>query len=328
MKYFQHRADAVRRVTWVCGSEQVLVEEVIDHVRSKVGASDFDYVSLVAGATADRDIWAAANQYPVDPKANRLVLVRDVHKIQRWEPLEAWLANSKALPTIHLLLVSGDADFTYQDDALCPPCYWIRHHSAGDLVRCAPLADRVPLGKDRRPTRPGPPDLVKWLQGHAPMEDSTAEYLLGRVGGSLSRARNVAWKARLFPGTLTEQAIDVLCSEEPAEDFVGRLIALDKRAASQAAEFVPPREYSRVIGELEYRLNVVGQVYDLIRQRKTMRDAASIGLPVYVAKQVWGSAKHYDESRQLQCRKLLSVVDEYVQAGPQTGQLEGLVALW
>lgn len=101
------QAAEVKRVTWVCGSERILVEEVVDSVRANLHASDMDYVSLVAGSSPDREIWAALNQYPFDPKANRLVLVRDVERVKRWAPFLDWMANSRLLPTNYALFVSS-----------------------------------------------------------------------------------------------------------------------------------------------------------------------------------------------------------------------------
>ena len=330
-RYRKGRWNATRRVTWVCGEERVLVEEVVDHVRDFVAADAVDYVSLVAGVAGDRDIWAAANQYPVDPSARRLVLVRSAQWVKRWAPLQAWLADVRSMPQTYLLFVSDDEDFPHKEvdgkQELSPPCSWLRDSSSASIVKCGPLAATVPM-QHGRPTRPGPSDAVAWLQTHATMEDKTAEYLLTRVGGNLAAARNVAKKAALFDGVVSEQIIDVLCREAPAEDFVMRLITLDKQRAIEAGGFVPPNDYLRVIGEVDNRLQIAGQVYDMLRQRKTMRDAASSGLPPFVLRQVWDSARHYDEQKQKKCRQTLAFVDEQVRAGNRTGALAALVAMW
>jgi len=323
---FMQRGRDPGRVTWVCGTEWVLREEVVDHVRDQVGAADYDSMAFVGGGDADRDIWAGANQYPVDPSAPRFVLVREAERIRHWLPLKDWITNSRALPTVHLVFVSSEPDFTKEDDKLAPPCSWIRQWSSGDLVRCSPLAATVPT-KNGRPTRAGPSDAVAWVQNICPMSERTAIYLLTKSGGDLSRAKNTAIKARMFGG-LTERAVDLLGTNAPEEDFVLRLIALDKAEAIKAAPLVPPSEYPRVLGEVEYRLQTVSKVQDLLRQRRSAHEAGAVGLPVFAAKQVWTSAKHYDDRKQEHCRKVLAMLDEYVQSGSRDGVLEGLVALW
>src|SRR5207247_5800197 len=102
----------LRKVTWVCGDQQVLVDEVVDTIRARLRVSELDYASFTGGVDLDRDIWAAANQYPLNPTANRLVLVRRAEKVRNWQPLEGWLAASRQLPGNHLLYVAAADDFT------------------------------------------------------------------------------------------------------------------------------------------------------------------------------------------------------------------------
>lgn len=73
----------VKRVTWVCGPERLLVEEVVDTTRRQIAASDMDYVTISCVPSAEnkepvKDMWDAASQYPLVPGANRLILCRSV----------------------------------------------------------------------------------------------------------------------------------------------------------------------------------------------------------------------------------------------------------
>lgn len=327
-QYMKARQDEVRRITWVCGQESLLKAEVVEHVRDRVDAKLADTMAYIGGESLDRDIWAQANTYPVDPHAKRLIIVHDAQRIKRWKPLKDWIDNSKSLPTTYLVFDSVAEDFTRGSDLkLTPPCEWIRHWSSGDLVNCSPLAATVPT-KNGRPTRPGPSDAVAWVQNICPMPERVAEHLLTKCAGDLHRVKWAARKAALFEQEPTAKVIDLLGADVPEDDFVMRLVSMQKPEAMKAIPLIPVREYRRVLGDVEHRLNTVHKVHKLQRLQRTFKEASQVGLSPYAAKQVWDAAKYYDKRKQTHCRLLLARCDEDVQCGERTGVLEGLVALW
>lgn len=314
--YTQWRALAdkgeVKRVTWVCGSERVLVEELVDHVRSTLAVSDLDYACLVAGSTKDRDIWAAANQYPTDPTAPRLVVIREAQLIKRWAGLFSWLDESRLLPTVHLLFVSSEADLDTELE------HQARIRDRGRVIRCAPLEQEA---------------AIAWVCRQAPVLDKlAAAYLLTRTGGDLGRARSVCQKLALFPQleSVTDATIDTLCSVSPASEFVDALLLLNRPAAFEALEAMTPDTYARGIGLLDSRLDLLERLHFAVKRKMGMREIAGMrGVPVFLARKYIGVAKHYDPASIRHRRQLLSVVDSAVfGATPQPASMEALISLW
>lgn len=305
----------VRRVTWVCGDQRVLVEEVVDTVRGLLKASDIDFVSLIAGEIPDREIWAAANQYTMTPGANRLVQVRNVERIRRWEPLDEWMINTRKLPNSYLLFVSSEPDVPYSlvgDKRVPKPYIEAIKPPRGHVVRCG---------------MPNETDAVSWAKRRAPLDDEMARYLLMRTGGNLALAASVCAKLNLFgnvnPGP---KVIDELCREVPSDSFVELVLMLKKREALIAAEGVDPREYRRIVGLLDQRLDLLLALNRVLRVGQTPREVQ--GMPVFLVRQFWPYAKHYDERRCAQIRRVLAVVDEALKGGAKDAVLEAIVALW
>lgn len=297
----------VKRVTWVCGAERVLVEEVVDHVRQTVGAGDFDRVSLTAGEVPEREVWAAVNQCPSDPRAARLVVVRAAEKLKRWNALADWVDAYRELPNTKLLLVSGEADY----DVELAHVALVRDR--GHLVRCS---------------TPNETDCVAWVRRHAPCLDPTdARYLLARVGGDLRRAKNVCLKLRAFEAASAgRDVVDALTAESPGEDLVDALVALRKAEALRALEALHVREYSRVVGVLDSRLDDVVKVAEAARRKVPAKEVK--GVPIFRAIQLYPVVRHYDRGRVDAARAAIAVVDDAVQAGAREGTLESLICLW
>lgn len=307
-------AGTVARVTWVCGAEKVLVEEVVDFIRTTLAPEDIDYASFLATGTArDREMWASCNQYPLQERAARLVLVRDAEKIKKWEPLFSWLDNRRLLPTVHLLFISNEEDLNTE----------LSHQAAfrdkGHIIRCS---------------TPKPEDLIAWVQRRAECGPAVADYLLKRVGGDLGRAANVLWKASIFDGELTTELVDILSSEAPADDFVMALCDVKRARAFTAIEGLSLNDYGKVIGNLDQRLDLLTKLNAAVRKNLGLREIVQMkGVPLFLARQLIHSAKTYDAARVAHCRRLLAIVDDSMRGGgdyanPQPGQLEALVALW
>lgn len=304
----------IRKVTWVCGEQRVLVEEVVDATRTALQASDLDYVSVTAAAVPDREVWAAANQYPMTPGANRLILVRDAEKIKNWEPLSKWIAEGRRLPTVHLLFVGREADFPHvvqrgKKVGFQPHIEAIR--GRGRLVRCS---------------TPNEADCVAWVKRRSSLDDRTALYLLQRAGGNLATVASVCAKVSLFNRRVGPQIIDRLCSEVPADSFVDALLMLKKRQAVMAIEGMSESEYFGVIGLLDFRLDLMASLWRMVRAGQTARDAQ--GMPQFLVRQFLPFAKHYDPKRCAYARRVLAIIDQSLQGGARKGVLESLVALW
>lgn len=310
---WRHAADRgeLRRVTWVCGEQRVLVEEVVDTVRLLVSPGPLDYAALTAGEVTEQEIWAAASLFPVGGR--RLVLIRDAHRLRNFGPLMTWLTHLRELRDVYLMFVSADADLPHTGtgraaqptdyiEAIRPP--------RGHLVRCSAL---------------NPADAVMWLQRKATLDDDTATHLLARTGGDLTAAGAVAAKLALFDGQPSARAIDTLVARAPHE-FTDALIFDRKPDALHAITAVPAKDYPRITGQLDSRLDLLAALWRATRAGLRSREIH--GLPQFLVHRYLPAAKLYDPDRLHRARTALAVVDDAVRRGITTGALEALTALW
>lgn len=294
-----------------------------------------DYEILVAGADKDREVWAAANQYPMAPQANRLIVVRDAEKVKNWTPLEPWLNSTRTLPTVYLVFISNDDHYYVrgQDGKLTsdlkahlPP---FRDKSAGALIRCvSPSADIPRDPKTKRPMREVS-DLQAYVQSLLPMRADVASHVIDRLAGDLGQIKNLCAKAAVFKGEPTVAIVDALCEPAPGDEFVLDLIRLDKKSAFLALDKLSPSEYLMTLGNASYWLDVTSRVADGLRQRKTSADMAQMpGLGRFQVQTVLQAAKAYDKHRVSHCRSVLAMADEAVRQGVTDSPMQVLTALW
>jgi DNA polymerase III delta subunit len=304
-----------RRVTWVCGNQPVLVEEVVDTTRAALLATDLDYTSLTAGQHPDRDIWAAALQYPLQPGVARLVLVRDAHRISHWAPLNTFLTAARQLPTNHLLFVSPEPDFP-------------AHTVAGKRAGLAAHAELI-RGKGRlvRCAMPNETDLIAWVRRRAPaMDDEMIRYLLTRAGANLATVAGTCKKIAALKGNPGPATIDVLCTPAPAESFVDNLLARKPVDALRTVATLTDRDALAAIALLDTRLDLLAALWRSTRAGLSARDVT--GVPVFLVRRYLPIAKHYDPKRVVYARRVLAVVDNALRNGARGGVLEALTALW
>lgn len=306
---------------WVCGSERVLVEEVVDQTRAAIDAPAVDYYSFAAGADRERDIWDAINQYSIDPTAKRLIVVRSADKLKSWGRLDQWLAASRSVSATYVLFVSDSPDFPYEPSREHPgklsktlKPYAAAIKARGKLVRCSPLRDE---------------DLREYVRRRIEVSDLVLDYLLARVGGSVARLNNVLLQMEMFKGSLSRELVDLFCSPSPEESFTKALLFERKQQAFVNAKSLAPDEYSRTIGVLNSHLTYLGKMNKAVRARRTPTEIIRAGdIPAAFVREMLLSAKLYDEGKRNHCRVLLAIADDAVARGERVGVMEALISLW
>lgn len=308
------RAGDFRRVTWICGDQPVLIEEVIDTIRDHLRPSELDRLTLHSGPTFDRDVWATANQHLLNPGSNRMILIRDADRLTRWDQLTLWLTRTRQLPGVYLVFVSNDTDLPASNvngrKTLKPHIAQIKA-PRGSLVRC---------------TLPTEADTLAWIRRRATMDDHTARYLLTRTGGNLTAAAAVCAKLNLFDTTAGKASIDALVNETPAADLADSLIAADRRRALLAADRVTERDLHRLIALLDSRLDLLQQLHRNLAQGSSWRD--NQGINPYLVRQYQPYARDYDPRTCARRRRVLAVIDDAIRNGAHIGLVEALIALW
>lgn len=315
--------DGVKRFTYVCGPDRLLVEEIVDDVRRRVEPNDLDYVVLYAGEVKDKEIWAQVNQYTATQEIwvegerrqrKRLVVVRDAEKVKSWAGFEDWITSGEmgrgTRAQVVVLFVGSDHEWS--PDRM--PDVRDRIIKSGLYVKAGPLKDEA---------------AVEYLCRSGKVDAHHAKYLLDRVGHDLDAAANCVRKMKYFQGTLNEQAIDRLTTRAPADDFVHALVNLKMKQAISAIEQVPESEFGRIFATLDTKLVQLYKVNKATRRNANFREiVVASKLESFQVKELMDAAKYYDANRVRKAVSALNFVDSSWANGARDGLLEALVATW
>jgi DNA polymerase III delta subunit len=313
--YTQWRAAAdrgeIKRITWVCGDQPALVEDVVATIRTNLRLEPTDLWTLTAGQDSDRDVWAAAHQYPGAVPTNRLIVVRQAQRFKIWRPLAGWLDAYRALKGIYLIFVSDEADFTTagRTGELVAHLQVIRDR--GRIVRCA---------------APNHDDCLKWIKAQSNLTDEAAEHLIDRAGGDVQIIGNLLRKLELFENTASSGAIDALVDREPADTFSELLLANDKRGALIAGSRVSEKDIIGIVSAADRRLDVLEKLWTASHAGLAVRDIR--GINPYLIRKYSNLARTYDPARVAKIRRLLAVCDRALRSGVSDGVIEALIAMW
>lgn len=317
--YAQWRQSAdkgqVARVTWLCGDQRVLVEEVIEETKRILDISEFDYVSLSADSDPEVAIWDAAYQYSLDPDAFRFVLVRAADKISRWEPLKSWFADSRHLVNTYLMFVSDEADYPTVSD------------TKGELLAHVELIRNK--GKAVRCSMPNEHELTEWVKRNSTFGDSTTKFLLQRTGSDLAAVANICKRSMMFKNDPGNVIVKQLVEEASLQSFADALIFNNKKSALLEIQKTPVSEYSKIIGQLYSRLDMLYVLHKAAPNFNTIKEmSAATGVKIFLIQRYLSAAKTYDRNKVIKCRNLLTIVDDAVQRNATDNALELLVTMW
>jgi DNA polymerase III delta subunit len=317
--YFQwkKRKSSPKRVTWVCGPEKFLIEEIIGTIRDFVAPSKLDNVILDAKTSSYEEIWDQIEQYPLVPGSPRLIVVKNVENITNWTPLESWLDNTRLTANIYLVLVSSQPSLYGEKDdngarEWLPPLL-IHKNVKVSTIECRKLKNS---------------EIITWAQSKVVVDDQTAKYLVERTGGRLPLIASIAYKANLFNSRLTTKVIDAFCEENPVDDFVLLLLSMKKTQALLVADKLA-EDYDSIFTDINNKLELLDELNTAVRGYLSPREIAQIpGVSVQLAEELLPIAKHYDREKQKHCRRILAIIENAYNSGARENVLELLVSLW
>lgn len=310
----------VRPVTWICGSERVLVEDVLLTIRSALVPDPWDYLPMTVGEDSEREIWAAVFGLPV-ADGNRLVVVRSAERLKSPERILDFARRADASPRSYVVFVSADDSVPRQEPgederrgAVVP---WLTLGARGQYIECKPFTiDTAPVA-------------VEWVQAKTGMRASVAGHLLNRADGRMRLVRDTCAKISILTRDPTVSAINELLSAQPRDTLVDALLAMDKKEALLALERVQPGEYSRILGMLDAQLDLAGLVHDMQIARATSYDIMrAAGNKGFLVKDLMKVSRHYDSKRRTLIRQVLAVADDALKSGAREGVMEAVIALW
>ena len=304
----------VAKVTYICGSEDILVELVIKDIMNILNPPITDFIKISAKETSD--VWELASQYPLDPDANRLVIIRDAETITDWEGLYGWVANSRNNPKNHIVFVAAINDATSTFDKGKRTGY-VEHidyiRNKGKFIKCSTPSDD---------------DIITWAQSYG-LSKASAQYLIERTSANISSMLNVLRKVRIWNGSPSPKALELLCDQQFTQSFSQYLIERNKVAALEVAKNMSEDSKIRALTELDYNLTYLFEIGICTRKRMYDSDiATSTGIKIFIVKKLRPVVKDYDERKIKYCRQLLAMTDSALRDGAKAGVMEGLISLW
>ena len=318
---------APRQITWVCGEEQVLVDDVVAYVKRYLGPEPWNCVTLVVGEDSERAIWNAANQYPLGGSP-RLVVIRNVDAMKDWDPFLLWIKHRSLNPRTHLVLISSEHKIPKTEPT---PEERRRGGKPESLPHIAAIGARGHVIECRPYTTATSKYSIEWVQSKVRMREGVAKQLLIRANFNLRLVRDVCVKLSVLPPEMeiTTSIINNMLTERPRDSFSDALLALDRKTALLALQEIQPDDYGRIIGLLDSRVDLASMVHDMMNEHRAPHEIArAAGPQAWLVPDIMAVAKHYNSKRRDQIRNLLAIVDEAYRGGQRTGILEMLVASW
>lgn len=321
--YFQsqRKEELVRQVTFLCGTEPVLVDEVVRHVTALLGPSPWNHTAFVAGQDSEREIWAEMERHPID-RSTRLIVIRDAEKIRDHDRLIDWIGNRASNPKTFAILISNDERIPVvppakRGDKTTPMPFIQAFTRRGHVVECRPF------------TQATAKHAVAWVQSKVKMPVNVAGHLLNRANGDLRLVRDTCFKLNVLGEEASIPIIDAMLSQRPRVDFEDALLSMRKKEALFALTTLSEDDYSMIIGRMDAQLDLAGMVYDMTNQHQTIAEIMRFaGRQAHLVPKVQPFAKHYDPKRRTAMRQLLAVADDALRGGQRVGVMEALVQQW
>lgn len=304
----------VAKITYCCGDQYVLVDLVAQDIKNILQVPATDYV--VVDASQSVHFWELASQYPLNPDSNRLIVVKNAEKVNSWNNLPEWLANSRSNPKNYLLFLSEQSDA----------------QSVFSKGKRISYADHIEIirnkGKFIKCALPNDDDLIKWARSYG-ISQASAEFLIERTSGDTALMLDVLKKVDIWDGSPSPKALALLCDEQALDSFADYLILQNKANAFLALRTMSDEDKSKIITRLDYRLDMLMEIGKCLRRRMYDADiVAATGIKIYMVKRFKPVAKEYDQVKVKYCRQLLAIIDGAVRDGAKVGTWETLVTLW
>lgn len=294
----------LRPVTWACGPETVLAQEIIREYRT--AHSGVPFVVIDASAASQREVWDTLLSQPA---GGSVTVVYSAEKAVLASELKVLLGE--ATPFSPVIFVTAVPTYARGESEHLELIAASRN---GQVVRC------VPPSKEEDMVR----IVSSWWPGAG---DNAAAEVLERCGGSLELAREACDKAVL--AGIPVSLLSAVCRRAPGSDYADFLVSGDRKKAATAAGGVPQEEVGRTIGLLASRLSLLGLLNSAKRQGMTPQEQViKLRADPYVLRLLRPYAPDYPASRENSCREVLAMAESAHRSGVSGGVLEAVAALW
>ena len=325
-QYFvgQDKREHVKQVTYLCGTEPILIQWAVNHITALLGPHPWNIVSLSAEQDSEREVWAELERHPID-NSYRLVVLRDFEKLSQKHRLTDWIKNAKRQnPKTHVIVIEKTERIPVEpvpgEDRKTVPVPYIAELSRGGrghVIECRPF------------TQATAKHAVAWVRSMQFMSEEVAAHLLNRAAGDLRLVRDSCIKLAVLDDAVSVPVVDEMLRQRPRAEFCDALLQMRKADALLALARVPVSDYSRILGKLDADVEFAGFVHDQVNDHKNAGEMAkAAGKSAFLIPKVLPIAKHYGPARRTKLRKLLAVADETLQGGHSVGVLEAVVTQW
>lgn len=308
-----------KRLYWLCGTEFLLRELAVERIKSAVGAEEMNYETLTMSDADASEVWDALFVDPVDPKARRLIVVREAQRITKFDTALLWLKDSKirtsGKPGPTVVFVSSDAEWPKE-----------QHAEFRERVMASTTAQYVQCSM---PRETGETRGAEIIQQWGDISDTEARRLYRRSGGDMGRAFNTMRKGAYFNRPVEGQLLTALSPPNPQDDLVESLLNMEKKRAVAALPDLPREEQPRVVGRLAANLDLLARLEPHAGSKTSLREIASrLGVSEQWVRMLIPKLKFYPRRQTLRRVELLMTVDEALQRGVRQNTMEVLIAAW
>lgn len=314
-----------RQITWVCGPEIILVEEVVQRITTQLGPEPWNAATLSVGEDSERSVWAALDQHPLGNSV-RLVVVRHADRLQDWDRFIQWIKDRSRNPRTYVVMVSDEesvprTEVTQQQRRMGEKSQPLPHIAAigtkGHVVECKSFTTATAKKS------------VEWVQSKVRIREGVAKHLLTRSNWDLRLVRDLCVKLSVFPGEVTITVVNALMAEQPRDTLVDALMSLDRRTALLAASMTPPSDIGRILGLLDATLDRAGMIHDMQSDHREQSEMArALGPQAFLLGSLLNVSKHYNAKRRTEIRQVLATVDAAYQSGETESLLEVVISQW
>lgn len=314
-----HKSPVPKNVTWICGTEPVLIDDAVRLIRSRVGLKAWSWFAVDALTTPEPDVWSFVFTAPPGLDENRLVIVLNADALKHPERMLA-LTKKRNAAGNYLILVSRDERVPKvpgpEGKPVLPP-HLAGLQGKGHIIECRPF------------TASSVDTAVRWVCKAVPMRAGVAGHLLNRANGNLRLVRDTLAKLSVLGEEPMVSTINSMLSAQPRETFAEALVGVDKPEALKALALLPPEEYLLTVAQLYSTFRLAQKVNRLAlggaSRGEIMKQAGS---RAWLVPWLEDQARHYNTKRVENIDALVLEVERQLRAGAREGVMEMLVAQW
>lgn len=314
-----------KQVTWICGDQAILMEEILDSLRTYLGSHEWETTTYFAGVDPERTVWNDIFQRSLGD-SKRLIIVRNASNLSRLDKIKDFYETRAKVKDVYVVFLDYGKDVPRRKATEEE----VRQHKRPPYEEYIGLiASRGTLVECKQFTQATVSTAVAWVLNKVHLREGVARHLLQCANGDLKKVRDACFLLQNLPGEVTVRTVSALFEGTPQDDFVSALMLRDKATALAALKRLDVTEYPGMISALDSHLEIAERIYELLvshhspaeiqAQLRAKRDLVPELLPV---------AKHYSPKKVLAIRNALAEVDRVQQARYYEGTMEALVTMW